>query len=58
MKIKEKNINNNLAILPSHNKKLQIMEILLRRRKSSKRRPLTQDLMIYVASMVRKVIDV
>ena len=34
------------------------MVILLERRKSSKRRPSTQNLMIYVASVVRKVIEV
>ena len=34
------------------------MVILLERRKSSKRRPSTQNLIIYVAPMVKKVIAV
>jgi len=34
------------------------MVILLERRKSSKRRPSTQNMIIYVASVVRKVIGV
>jgi len=34
------------------------METLLEKRKSSKRRPLTQNLIIYIAPVVRKIIEV
>jgi len=41
-----------------NHRELQTIETLLERRKNSKRRSLTQNLMIYVASVVRKVIGV
>ena len=44
-------------LLLSH-RELWTMVILLERRKSSKRRPLTQNLIIYVTPVVRKVIRV
>jgi len=43
--------------LLSH-RELQTIVTLVERRKHSKRRPLTQNLTIYVAPMVRKVIGV